>query len=34
MDRRKEKPTLLRYPKEGGKEGDLGAVISVTLFKQ
>jgi cytochrome c553 len=21
------------YPKEGGKEGDLGAVISVTLFK-
>ena len=22
------------YPKEGGKEGDLGAVISVTLFKQ
>jgi hypothetical protein len=20
------------YPKEGGKEGDLGAVISVTLF--
>jgi hypothetical protein len=22
------------YPKEGGKEGDLGAVISVTLFKR
>jgi hypothetical protein len=22
------------YPKEGGREGDLGAVISVTLFKQ
>src|ERR1700730_15134246 len=22
------------YPKEGGKEGDLGAIISVTLFKQ
>jgi Protein of unknown function (DUF3365) len=22
------------YPKEGGKEGDLGGVISVTLFKQ
>jgi hypothetical protein len=22
------------YPKEGGKEGDLGAVISVTLFRQ
>ena len=21
------------YPKEGGKEGDLGAIISVTLFK-
>jgi hypothetical protein len=21
------------YPKEGGKEGDLGAVISVILFK-
>jgi hypothetical protein len=24
---------LTGYPKEGGKEGDLGAVISVTLFK-
>ena len=22
------------YPKEGGKEGDLGGVISVTLYKQ
>lgn len=24
---------ITHYPKEGGKEGDLGAVISVTLFK-
>jgi len=24
---------LTGYPKEGGKEGDLGAIISVTLFK-
>jgi hypothetical protein len=24
---------ITHYPKEGGKEGDLGAVISVSLFK-
>lgn len=24
---------ITSYPKEGGKEGDLGAIISVTLFK-
>ena len=30
----KEETDITGYPKEGGKEGDLGAVISVTLFKQ
>jgi hypothetical protein len=29
----KAQTDITGYPKEGGKEGDLGAIISVTLFK-
>ena len=31
--RPKGETDITGYPKEGGKEGDLGAAISVTLFQ-